>query len=129
MSDEALPQPRYYKEANSQFLLPGGYNIYGAPPGFVLIVLGMGLSYWWLIPLGVALSWWLCKKVGQDELFLRSLLLHLLTFRGMRYLVASHREPNPRVTIFGRNREPLTAAAWLQQRIEGARDHQLRQTA
>lgn len=117
--DQELPLPRYYKEANCVFLLPGGYSMYGAPPGFVLIVLGMGLSYWWLIPMGVGLSIWLSKKVGEDEHYLRSTLLHLLTFRGMRYIVASNREPISKVTIFTKDREPLTATRWLQRRTEG----------
>ena len=77
MSEE-LVRPRYFKEANCQFLLPGDISMNGMPPGFVLIIVGMGLGYWWLIPLGFALSLYLARKVGKDELFLKSLFQHLL---------------------------------------------------
>jgi hypothetical protein len=116
--EEELPRPRYYKEANGQFLLPGGYSLQGMPLGMVLIVIGMGLGYWWLIPVGIGLSFYLGKRVGDDENYLKSLFWHLLTYKGMRYIVASPQEPQPKVTVVTKAGETLQVSEWLQRRIK-----------
>jgi len=118
-------KPRFFKEANSTFKLPGGYAPNGFLPGVVFFILGIGLGYSFLIPVGALLGLFLAKKIGEDENYIKSVLRHLWVYKGMRFIVASHKVPPSKVRVLTKKGE-FTVQEWLQQRKaeEGEHGHQ-----
>lgn len=114
--DTELKRPRYFKEANSHFKLPGGYSPAGILPGIVFMIFGFGLGFASLIVLGVVVAIYLCKKIGEDENYLKSVLRHLWVYKGMRFIVASPRTPPSKVIVFTRKGQ-CSVQDWLNNRI------------
>lgn len=110
-------RPRFFQEANSQFLLPGGYAPKGSLFGLILFVVGLGLGYTWVVPFALFLAVYMAKKMGSDEGYMKSLLWHLWTYKGVRFLVASPKHPPAKVLILS-NRGQVRLNEWVEDCIE-----------
>ena len=109
-------RPRFFKEANTHFKVPGGYSPNGVIPGLVLLIFGFGMGYTTLVVAGVVLSIFLCKKIGEDEHYVKSVLRHLWVYKGMRFIVSSPKVPPSKVLIHTRNKGQMTVQDWHKSR-------------
>jgi len=60
----------------------------------------------------------LAKKVGKDEHYVKSLLQHLITYRGMRYLSAAGRTPGPKVLVRTKDGRMTPISQWVEAKKE-----------
>lgn len=112
-----MPQPRYFKEANSQFLLPGGYSPKGVMYGVVVMILGSSLGFPLLTFVGLFLGIYLSKKIGEDALFFRSFFWHVWTYKGFRYVAASAKEVEPKILVRGAGGAPAPLNEWVEKQV------------
>lgn len=111
-------QPRFFQEANAPFILPGGFAPTGVIWGLILFVLGFGLGSGPCMTAGVVVGLVLAKKVGKDEHFVKSLLQHLITYRGMRYISAASTTPSPKVLVRTKDGRMTPISQWVEAKKE-----------
>lgn len=120
MEQAGTKQPRFFVEANAPFILPGGFAPGGVIWGLIFFVLGFGLSSPWVMAIGVFLGVFLAKKVGKDELFVKSFLQHFVTYGGVRYISSGPYAPEAKVLIRRNDGRVVPLNHWLDAKSEAA---------
>ena len=112
--------PRFFLEANAPFVFPGGFAPAGVLWGLIIFVLGFGLTSPWVMGLGVFLGVVLAKKVGKDEFYVKSLLQHLVTYGGVRYISSGPHPPEAKILIRRNDGRVVPLSHWLDAKSEAA---------
>lgn len=112
-----MPQARYFKEANTPFVLPGGITMSGIGFGLIFgclfVSLGLGIMFLPSMIGGI----WLGKQLGKDPTLVKSVVTHLWQHKAARYVTVAPTVRRTPVIINSASRGSLPLSEWLQDTI------------